>query len=342
MAMPLRLLSLPSEILVLIFDFIPHTCFSEDPSLLCVSKAWYTYAHAAWLQHLRLTSKSLPRFPPDDPAISDFIQDHTISLKLKLYGVIDFNTPIKARLDEFSTAVGRMRKLRNFALMACYCSAPWENLPGAGGGGGGGGAVEEEDREDVFPLNYLWVESIYTLLLDLPKTVTRLKLDTIGSTLMTGREGARISIKPERGRHICGMFRDMTALRYLKVRMDLVCGDVFEGPHIKRIIVNLRRKDKDGIKMLRLCGECEESKALARESEEVFIARLYGSGREAVLAVPAGTKECFILGEQAGGDLYEITCGSAILKTYADKPERKWCIKSGKYKRASWKDLNPP
>lgn len=340
MAMPLRLLSLPSEILVLIFDFIPHTCFSEDPSLLCVSKAWYTYAHAAWLQHIRLTSKSLPRFPPDDPAISDFIQDHTTSLKLKLYGVIDFNTPIKARLDEFSSAVGRMRKLSNFAFMACYCSAPWENLPAAGGGGGGA-AVEGEDREDVFPLCYLWVESVYTMLLELPKTLTRLKLDTIGSTLLTGHSGPRVSIKPKRGWHICGMFKDMTALRYLKVRMDLVCGDVFEGPQIKRIIVNLRRKDKDGIKMLRLCGECEESKELAQGSEEVFIERLYGSGREAVLAVPEGTKECFILGERTEGDLYEIICGSALLKTYADKPERKWCIKSGKYRRASWKDLNP-
>ncbi|KAH0604537.1 uncharacterized protein H6S33_006914 [Morchella sextelata] len=335
MAVPLKLLSLPSEILVLIFDFIPHPCFSEtNPSILYVSKAWYTYAHAAWLQHLRLTSNSLPRFPPDDVAISDFIQDHTTSLKLKLYGVIDYTTPIKARLEEFASAVGRMRKLRNFAFMACYCSAPWEHLPGAG-------RIEDEDREDQFPLNYLWVESIYTLMLDLPKTVTTLKLDTIGSALMTGHEGQRIGIKPKRGQHICGMFRHMTALRFLKVRMDLVCGDVFEGPHLRRIIVNLRRKDKDGNKMLRMCRECEEAEELALESEEVFYERLYNAGKEAVLAVEAGTKECFILGERIEGDLYEINCGTALMKIYANKPGRAWCIKSGKYKRASWRDLNP-
>ncbi|KAI5836885.1 hypothetical protein DFP73DRAFT_332611 [Morchella snyderi] len=328
---PLSLLSLPSEIIVLIFDFIPHPCFSDHPSILYVSKSWYTYAHAAWLQHFRLTSKSLPRFPPDNVDISDFIQDHTISLKLKLYGVIDYTTPIKARLDEFSSTVGRMRKLRSFGFVACYCSAPWENLYGAGG---------IDDDEDRFPLDYLWVESIYVLMLNLPNTVTTLKLDTIGSSLMTGYEGPRTGTQPKRGRHICGMFRHMAALRVLKVRMDLMCGDIFEGPHLKTIIVNLRRKDKDGNKMLRMCAKCEEAGDLGLETGQVFYEHLFHAGMEAVLAVAAGTKECFILGEQIEGDLYEMNCATALMKIYADKPGRAWCIKGDKYERASWRDLN--
>lgn len=312
----MALLSLPSEILILIFDYIPPYYFRQDPSILYISKAWYTYAHAAFLRRLRLTSKNLPQFPPEDEDLHNFIQDHTTSLSLKFYGEIDYKTPILALLDQFTDGVSGLRKLRKFGFTACFCSTPGEETF----------EIEDDDR---FPLDYLMAESICTLVWSLPCTVTTLKLDTIGSALMGAVEGPPFGRESKRVWHVCPMFKLMAALRVLKVRMDTACGAVFQGPQIKKITLNMRSRDKDGRKLGRVVTGCDFPPLVSKGGplEE----RLFMAGRLAVLTATSGTKECVILGERDNGGLYEIDCGAEVVKNYSDKAGREWGIGTDDY-----------
>jgi hypothetical protein len=224
----MSLLSLPTEILIEIFDYVGSSYFRSNLSRLTICKEWSVFARTACFQECPVTQKNLRDLissPHVDSSLA-LLKDSVKTLDLDLKGIEDWDatptwdiahkraawtTELNNDLLHLATTMKQSRKLRTLHIKATNILPSQLRL------------LEHRD--------YLFLSPMRTFLT--AGNLTSLELDLLGTDI-----GSQSDHESDEGVHICPIIATLlTTLRRLRLRMESMCTDVLE---VELHITNLR------------------------------------------------------------------------------------------------------
>ncbi|KAF1840620.1 uncharacterized protein K460DRAFT_371824 [Cucurbitaria berberidis CBS 394.84] len=250
----MSLLQLPTEILILIFDYVGSYYFRSDLSRLTVSKQWGKFAHTACFQEFFVTQKTLRRLlsSPYMEASLLLLKDSVEVLDLSLKGFADWDSIPLSQLDlqainvldvptwdgphgravcaawttelandlsHLATITKHSRKLRILRIQATSELHPLLPL------------LERRD--------YLFISTIRAFLS--ASNLTSLELDLCGTRLIPCQSQEHVE-----DFHVCTSIAALlTTLRRLRLRMRNICAEVLKhrpystNLHLDEMLINL-------------------------------------------------------------------------------------------------------
>ncbi len=247
--------ALSTELLLLVFEYVGVEHFRARTGCLTVSKRWYSVAQLVLFRDVRLSPRTLYKFPPQSPRVCELLKSHLVRLEIQLQGYRDeqdvltfrsrnvrfskWKIRLNGRLYTISTFISQCHGLKSFHF---HTSFGWD----------------DNFWDHITRGAYLMLSPTRDLISAASSSLTELVIDTV-SVSLDGKG------------HICPTIaRQIPTLRRLYLYMTAICLAILTLPQntdkciLEDLTIRLSQQDPETTKT-RFSSACDRE-ALSKPS----------------------------------------------------------------------------